>query len=61
VNTKEIVQASLRDEQLKSRWLHFWSAWNDAATYPLDNGLSPDEALKYPTDPFSSKSGSRTW
>jgi hypothetical protein len=47
VNTNEIVQASLRDQQLHSRWEYFWSAWNDASTYLLDNSLSPDDALKY--------------
>src|SRR5215469_14115511 len=47
VNTNEIVQASLRDQQLRSRLQYFWSSWNDAATYLLDNKLSPQDALTY--------------
>ena len=47
VNTSEIVQASLRDQQLHSRLQYFWSSWNDAATYLLDHNLSPQDALTY--------------
>jgi hypothetical protein len=47
VNTNEIVQASLRDQQLHSRLQYFWSSWNDAATYLLDHHLSPEDALEY--------------
>ena len=47
VNTSEIVQASLRDQQLQSRLQYFWSSWNDAATYLLDHNLSPQDALTY--------------
>lgn len=47
VNTNEIVQASLRDQQLHSRLQYFWSSWNDAGTYLLDHSLSPQDALSY--------------
>jgi DUF2911 family protein len=47
VNTSEIVQASLRDQQLHSRLQYFWSSWNDAGVYLLDHNLSPQDALTY--------------
>lgn len=47
VNTNEIVQASLRDQQLHSRLQYFWTSWNDASTYLLDHNLSPQDALSY--------------
>lgn len=47
VNTSEIVQASLRDQQLHSRLQYFWSSWNDAAGYLLDHNLNPQDALTY--------------
>jgi len=47
VNTHEIVQASLRDQQLHSRLQYFWSSWNDAGAYLLDHNLSPQDALRY--------------
>lgn len=47
VNTTEIVQASLRDDQLHSRLMYFWSSWNDAGNYLLDHNLSPEDALTY--------------
>jgi hypothetical protein len=47
VNTNEIVQASLRDQQLHSRLQYFWSSWNDAGAYLLDHNLSPEDALRY--------------
>ncbi|HLJ90204.1 MAG TPA: DUF2911 domain-containing protein [Candidatus Angelobacter sp.] len=47
VDTNEIVQASLRDQQLHSRFQYFWSTWNDASTYLLDHNLSPQDALAY--------------
>jgi Protein of unknown function (DUF2911) len=47
VNTSEIVQASLRDQQLHSRLQYFWSSWNDAGAYLLDHNLSPQDALRY--------------
>jgi tetratricopeptide (TPR) repeat protein len=47
VDTNEIVQASLRDQQLHSRLQYFWSSWNDAGAYLLDHNLSPQDALRY--------------
>jgi Protein of unknown function (DUF2911) len=47
VNTNEIVEASLRDQQLHSRLQYFWSSWNDAGVYLLDHNLSPEDALRY--------------
>jgi hypothetical protein len=45
VNTGEIVQQSLHN-QLRGRAQYEWQAWDEAATYLLDNKLSAEEALK---------------
>ncbi len=45
VDTPAIVAASLRN-QLRSRVKYEWAAWNEAATYLMDNKLSTEEALK---------------
>ncbi|HJX84321.1 MAG TPA: DUF2911 domain-containing protein [Candidatus Angelobacter sp.] len=45
-NVADIVQASLRN-QLRGRAQYEWESWEDAASYLLDNKLSPEDALKY--------------
>lgn len=46
VNTNEIVQQSLHN-QLRGRPQFEWNSWDEAASYLLDNKLSPEDALKY--------------
>jgi len=46
VNTKELVQASLR-KQLRGFAQYTWDGWDDAANYLLANKLSMDDALSY--------------
>jgi hypothetical protein len=46
VNTSEIVQQSLRN-QLRARPQFEWQAWEEAASYLLNNKLSAEEAAKY--------------
>ncbi len=46
VNTPEIVQQSLRN-QLRARPQFEWQAWEEAASYLLNNQLSAEEAAKY--------------
>jgi len=46
VNTNEIVQQSLHN-QLRGRAQYEWNSWDEAASYLLDNKLSPEDALKY--------------
>jgi len=46
VNTPEVVQASLRN-QLRARPQYEWQSWDEAATFLLDNKLSPEDALRY--------------
>lgn len=46
VNTSEVVRQSLRN-QLRARPQFEWQAWEEAASYLLNNKLGADEALKY--------------
>jgi hypothetical protein len=46
VNVADVVQASLHN-QLRGRAQYEWESWEDAASYLLDNKLSPEDALKY--------------
>jgi tetratricopeptide (TPR) repeat protein len=46
VNTPEIVHQSLRN-QLRARPQFEWPAWEEAASYLLNNKLGAEEALKY--------------
>ncbi|HEY6251973.1 MAG TPA: DUF2911 domain-containing protein [Candidatus Angelobacter sp.] len=46
VNTNDVVEASLHD-QLRGRAQYEWPSWDEAASYLLDNKMSPEEALKY--------------
>jgi tetratricopeptide (TPR) repeat protein len=46
VNTPEIVQQSLRN-QLRARPQFEWQAWEEAASYLLNNKLSAEEAARY--------------
>lgn len=46
VNVADVVQASLHN-QLRGRAQYEWEAGEDAASYLLDNKLSPEDALKY--------------
>ena len=46
VNLQQTVQASLNN-QLRGISQYTWDAWDDAATYLLDNKMDLNEALKY--------------
>ncbi len=46
VNLNETVEASLHN-QLRGLSQYTWDAWDDAATYMVDNKLNLNEALKY--------------
>src|ERR671920_1008869 len=46
VNTPEVVRQSLRN-QLRARPQFEWQAWEEAASYLLNNKLDAEEALKY--------------
>ncbi|MBV8857997.1 MAG: DUF2911 domain-containing protein [Acidobacteria bacterium] len=46
VNTPEIVRQSLRN-QLRARPQFEWQAWEEAASYLLNNKLSAEEAARY--------------
>jgi len=46
VNLPQTVQASL-DNQLRGLSQYTWDAWDDAATYMVDNKMDLNEALKY--------------
>jgi len=46
VNLQETVEASLHN-QLRGLAQYTWDAWNDAATYMVDNKMDLNEALKY--------------
>lgn len=46
VNTPELVEASLNNNQLRGRAQYEWQSWEEAATYLADNKLNPEEALK---------------
>jgi tetratricopeptide (TPR) repeat protein len=45
VDTNAVVQASLKN-QLRARAQYEWVAWDEAATYLMDNKLSAEEAVK---------------
>lgn len=45
VNTNQVVEESLHN-QLRGRAQYEWQAWDEAATYLLDNKVNPEEALK---------------
>jgi tetratricopeptide (TPR) repeat protein len=45
VNTNQIVEESLHN-QLRGRAQYEWQAWDEAASYLLDNKVNPEEALK---------------
>ncbi len=46
VNVNEVVEASLH-KQLRGLSQYTWDAWDDAATYMVDNKMDLKEALKY--------------
>src|SRR5271165_6002628 len=46
VNLNQTVEASLRN-QLRGLPQYTWDAWDDAATYMVDNKMDLNEALKY--------------
>ena len=46
VNTPEIVEASLHNNQLRGRAQYEWQAWDEAATFLLQSKVNPEEALK---------------
>ncbi len=46
VNVNQAVEASLQN-QLRGLSQYTWDAWDDAATYMLDNKMDLNEALKY--------------
>jgi tetratricopeptide (TPR) repeat protein len=46
VNVNEAVEASLHN-QLRGLSQYTWDAWDDAATYMVDNKMDLNEALKY--------------
>jgi hypothetical protein len=46
VNVNEVVEASLQN-QLRGLSQYTWDAWDDAATYMVDNKVDLAEALKY--------------
>lgn len=47
VNTPELVEASLNNNQLRGRAQYEWASWDEAANYLEDNKMNPEEALKY--------------
>ena len=46
VNVNQVVDASLHN-QLRGLSQYTWDAWDDAATYMVDNKMDLNEALKY--------------
>ncbi|MGB8886657.1 MAG: DUF2911 domain-containing protein [Candidatus Korobacteraceae bacterium] len=46
VNVNDVVEASLHN-QLRGLSQYTWDAWDDAATYMVDNKMDLKEALKY--------------
>ncbi len=46
VNVNQVVEASLH-KQLRGLSQYTWDAWDDAATYLVDNKMDLNEALKY--------------
>ncbi len=46
VNVNQAVQASL-DKQLRGLVQYTWDAWNDSATYMVDNKMDLNQALSY--------------
>jgi len=46
VNVNEVVEASLQ-KQMRGLVQYTWDAWDDAATYLVDNKMNLNEALTY--------------
>ncbi len=46
VNVNQVVDASLKN-QLRGLSQYTWDAWDDSATYMVDNKMDLNEALKY--------------